>query len=65
MALDKERISQRGALSIEPSDERSHYYFHQGDEVGGRNERCPLTSNFDAKEEIHEVKKSTLLTGIC
>ena len=23
--------------------------WNQGDEVGGSNERCPLTSNFDAK----------------
>ena len=31
--------------------------FMQGNEVGGSNERCPLTSNFDAKK-IHELKQS-------
>ena len=36
---------------------------NQGDEVGGSNERCPLTSNFDAKE-IHEVNQSVLLIAI-
>ena len=37
--------------------------FNQGDEVGGSNERFPLTSNFDAKN-IHEVKQSSLLIAI-
>ena len=31
--------------------------------VGGRNENCPLTSNFEAKE-IHEAKQSALLIAI-
>ena len=33
---------------------------NQQDEVGGSNERRPLTSNFDAKK-FHEVKQSALL----
>ena len=37
--------------------------FFQGDEVGGSNERCPLTSNFDAKK-IHEVNQCALLIAI-
>ena len=36
------------------------YDYSQEDEVGGSNERYPLTSNFDAKE-IHEAKQSTIL----
>ena len=28
----------------------------QGDEVGGNNERCPLTLNFDAKRFTNEAE---------
>ena len=32
--------------------------FIQGDEVGGSNERCPLTSNFDAKNSRSEAVRA-------
>ena len=38
-------------------------HYNQGDEVGASNERCPLTSNFDAKK-LRKVKQSELLIAI-
>ena len=47
---DREMFGRAGDLSVFPFRE---------DEVGETKERCPLTSNFDAKK-IHEVKQSSL-----
>ena len=41
---------------------RGVYSYSQGDEFGGSNECCLLTSNFDAKN--HGVKQRTLLISL-
>ena len=37
--------------------------FYQEGDVGGSNDRCPLTPNFNAKK-IHEMKHGALLLSI-